>query len=295
MNLASIGKLVTRSGLFAALLAMPALGAVDFSATATVSPVSHTGACPFEFKFTGTIKYTGNSKHQEVQYKWIRSDGADAPTQTIFFDGPGTKNVMPTSWTLSAQGHNWEAVSINYPTSPAVNSNHAEFDLKCQVVQIPRPVPLVEDCINFDPKTIKAALVQGNWKVVEGPGGSHWMFDFGAKKDAAELAARIIQHYGANKSCFVDRPNPHFSYLLVGAASPAGSAAGEDCLGFNPATFKVEKVGTSWKVVDGSQWMFDFGADEAGAIKTFNIIKKYGFNQSCFVGRPNPGLQYMRK
>src|SRR5450631_87753 len=137
MNLASIGKLVTRFGVLAALAAMPAFGAGEYSATATVTPTSHTGACPFEFKFTGTIKYTGKSK-QEVQYKWIRSDGADAPTQTITFDGPGTKNVQPTTWTLSAPGPNWEAISINYPTSPAVNSNKAGFDLKCQVVQIPR-------------------------------------------------------------------------------------------------------------------------------------------------------------
>jgi len=41
--------------------------------------------------------------------------------------------------------------------------------------------------------------------------------------------------------------------------------------------------------------MFDFGSKKAEADKALAIIKKYGFNKSCFVGRPDPSFQYMRK
>ncbi|NTV98325.1 MAG: hypothetical protein HGA70_04095, partial [Chlorobiaceae bacterium] len=51
----------------------------------------------------------------------------------------------------------------------------------------------------------------------------------------------------------------------------------------------------SWKIVDGSHWVFDFGGKEAEARAAFAIIKKYGFTRSCYVGRPNPSFQYLRK
>jgi hypothetical protein len=297
MNLASIGKLVTRSGLFAALLAMPAFGAGEYSATATVSPTSHSGACPFMFKFDGKIKYTGKSRQQEVQYKWIRSDGANSPAETIIFNGPGVKDVKQDTWTLGAAGHHWEAISITYPTSPAVNSNHAEFDLKCAAPQRPQPQPLREDCVSLDPKTLKVVEIGGHWKVVEGPGGSHWAFDFADKKDEAYKALRILEFYKATQSCFVGRPGPSFDYLKNAGGAPTGAFPGEDCLPFNPSTLAVKFVNGQWKVVEGptgAHWMFGF-PNEAEAQRAFAIIKHYGFTQSCFVGRPGPSLQYMRK
>jgi hypothetical protein len=44
--------------------------------------------------------------------------------------------------------------------------------------------------------------------------------------------------------------------------------------------------------VDGTHWILDFGASQANANKALNIIKKYGFSQICFVGRPNPPMMY---
>lgn len=47
-------------------------------------------------------------------------------------------------------------------------------------------------------------------------------------------------------------------------------------------------------MISGSQLMFTFpNMLEAG--NALSIIKKYGFTKTCFVGRPNPSLQYMRK
>jgi hypothetical protein len=155
-----------------------------------------------------------------------------------------------------------------------------------------KPAPGGEDCIDFNPALAKAEQVQGSWKVTV---GSMWMLDFGADAASARKALAIIQKYKLNKQCFVGRPDPSLQYYLVGNAIPAGAAPGEDCVGFNPAKTEVKQVSGSWKIVEGSHWMFDFGANQAEARQAFALIKKYGANQSCFVGRPNAKMSYLRK
>lgn len=68
----------------------------------------------------------------------------------------------------------------------------------------------------------------------------------------------------------------------------------EDCIAFNPATTEVKNINGSWKIVDGSHWILDFGGNKAEADKALKIIKYYGFNSQCFVGRPDPSLTYWR-
>jgi len=70
---------------------------------------------------------------------------------------------------------------------------------------------------------------------------------------------------------------------------------GEDCVGFNPHTIEVKQVQGSWKIVDGNHWMFDFGSNRDEAEQSAAIIRKYGFTQSCFVGRPGPSFTYLRR
>lgn len=69
----------------------------------------------------------------------------------------------------------------------------------------------------------------------------------------------------------------------------------EDCISFNPHTTQVKHVNGHWKIVDGSHWMFDFGNNESEARQSLATIKKYGFRYSCFVGRPDPNFEYLRK
>jgi hypothetical protein len=155
-----------------------------------------------------------------------------------------------------------------------------------------QPSMVKEDCVSFNPATTTVQQIQGRWKVVD---GSHWLFDFGNNKDEADKTLAIIKHYRMDQSCFVGRPHPSFSYMLVSGASPAGAFSGEDCVSFNPITTTVKEIDGDWKVVDGKYWMFSFGFDKAGAEQTRSIIKKYGFTRSCFVGRPGPSFTYMRK
>lgn len=67
-----------------------------------------------------------------------------------------------------------------------------------------------EDCISFNPATTTVKKVNNDWKIVD---GNHWMFSFGDKESEAQMALKIIKHYKMNRSCFVGRPDPGFSYL----------------------------------------------------------------------------------
>jgi hypothetical protein len=154
-------------------------------------------------------------------------------------------------------------------------------------------VALQEDCIPFNPKNIDVQLVGDRWTIVEN--GNHLMFSFGTDRNSALQSMRTIQQYGMNKSCFVGRPQPSFQYMLTNDASPVGAIAGEDCLSFNPATTMVSLVNNRWKIVDGNHWMFDFENNRAEAEQSLAVIQKYGFDKTCYVGRPNPNFSYLRR
>ncbi len=151
---------------------------------------------------------------------------------------------------------------------------------------------LNEDCMPFNPASATVQNIQNRWKIVD---GTHWLFDFGANKAAADRALSIIKFYKMNKTCFVGRPQPSFSYLLVDANAPSGMVGGEDCTRFNPTTTKVAQVSGRWKIVNGNTWMYDFGDMKGEAERTLGIINKYGFNSQCYVARPNPPFQYLHK
>ncbi len=149
-----------------------------------------------------------------------------------------------------------------------------------------------EDCIGLNPKTTTVKQINGRWKVVD---GSSWLYDFASNADEAKKTLAIIKHYGMNKACFVGRPDASFHYPLVSAKSPTGAMSGEDCISFNPATTTVKQISGSWKIVDGSSWLFDFGTKKTEAQQSLEIIKKYGFNRVCYVGRPDASFTYLRK
>ena len=68
---------------------------------------------------------------------------------------------------------------------------------------------------------------------------------------------------------------------------------GEDCTAFNSSTVGLEQINGKWKIVDGSQWLFDFGSDRAAAQKALQVIIHYRMNRSCFVGHPDPSFAYL--
>lgn len=103
---------------------------------ASVNPPSFTGPCPKVFEFTGKIAVDSPGV---VKYKWLRSDNAQAPEQTINFNAPGTQ-VVTTTWTLGGAGmtyNGWEAIQILSPNP--MTSNKAVFTLNCEKVAVVKP------------------------------------------------------------------------------------------------------------------------------------------------------------
>ena len=151
---------------------------------------------------------------------------------------------------------------------------------------------VAEDCVSFDPVSAKVVRIRGHWKIVD---GSHWLFDFGPKKREAYKALRIIKYYRMDQVCYVGRPGPSFEYMLSSGDAPSGSIRGEDCLPFDPDAISLRKINGRWKIVEGSQWLFDFGHNRGEAEQAFRIIKKYRFRYTCFVGRPHASFKYLKR
>jgi hypothetical protein len=159
------------------------------------------------------------------------------------------------------------------------------------IILQPRSV-IQEDCISFQGSKAALERVDGRWKIVV---GDIWLLDFGENQQEAKEALKILQYYEFNQQCFVGRPDPTMEYYLNDGKPPTGFLAGEDCIGFNPASITVENVGGRWKITEGSHWLMDFNDQEAEAQNANKIIQKYQFNNFCFVGRPDPSLVYFRK
>ncbi|MEL6926014.1 MAG: hypothetical protein AAFO94_18375 [Bacteroidota bacterium] len=148
-----------------------------------------------------------------------------------------------------------------------------------------------EDCIPFN--THKLRYVQEGSQYLITDGYSRMLM--APNVTEARKIVNVLQYYGLNRSCFVGRPGASFFYYTKNGQSPVGAMPGEDCVSFDPNTAEVKQINGTWKIVDGSHWMFDFGRSKEEAEQTLCLIKKYGFTKSCFVGRPGPSLQYMRK
>ena len=114
------------------LLGINIAQAGNYSARLKVEPKEFTGKCPKTFRFTGKIKA---KKKGRVQYKFIRSDGANAPVHTLNFTKKGDKTVR-TSWRLGGPSlrnyDGWQKIKIVYPRQ--VQSKKAKFKLRCRTI-----------------------------------------------------------------------------------------------------------------------------------------------------------------
>lgn len=97
------------------------------SVTASVDQNLYRGTCPLQFTFTASITTNGAGT---VEYRWLRSDQVTGATQSLNFNGPGTKHVQST-WDISSGIHEnlWKQVEILSPNSKF--SNQATFSVYC--------------------------------------------------------------------------------------------------------------------------------------------------------------------
>lgn len=233
-----------------------------------------------------TIKLANVTAGKEHNFNKHVADATDIGT----YDYGSIMHYGKTAF--SKNGNN--TIDIKIPPGTAATTIGQRTGLsskdKAGINKIYNSGPCKEDCISFNPSNVVAKQSGSNWIVAD---GSHSLFSAPNKTEADKIVS-IIKKYLLNKSCFVGRPDASFQYMLKGSSSPVGAMAGEDCLGFNPANLVIKKEGTTYLMTDGASRMFVF-PNKAEADQALAMIKKYGFTKTCYVGRPGPSLQYMRK
>ncbi len=146
-----------------------------------------------------------------------------------------------------------------------------------------------EDCVPIDPLAATPVNQTGDWQLAAGTPAA---LDFGQNGDEARRAADVIQHYHFTLECYVRRPAAHMMYFRNGVAVPPGDMSGEDCIKLDPHTAQVAFIAGGWKVLDGQNWILDYGADRAAADQSLAIIRAYSLNRECFIARPHVMMQY---
>ncbi|MFI5298988.1 MAG: hypothetical protein ACHREM_12900 [Polyangiales bacterium] len=153
-----------------------------------------------------------------------------------------------------------------------------------------------EDLIPITAANVRAQWTGSSWKVTD---GKSWLLDFGANQANAQRAAAVIKFYGFDQMGFVGRPataqTPAMTYYLVRGAAPKGPMAGEDAIAFNPTTLAIVQNGPDWIVDAGQSALVDMGVSHANALTAERVLRKYGFTEQCFVGRPHAPMTYWRR
>lgn len=223
--------------------------------------------------------FNGKLKDREIKGTWI-----DIPKGKRRSQGRLIAEVTPDGKNIIFKGAGFDAERlyrwVNKPVS-------AESD-----VVITRPPVLEEKCISLNPTFSKVEFVQGRWVISD---GGTILFDFDRNKTEADQALKIIKYYRMDSFCRLNQAESLMTYLLVNEQAPIGKMVEEDCIVFDPGRLKVKEVGDGWRLVDNNQWVFEFGDDIQAAKKSLELIRKYRFNRSCFVGRPEPSFQYLRQ
>lgn len=65
-----------------------------------------------------------------------------------------------------------------------------------------------------------------------------------------------------------------------------------DCIPFDLSQARVEQIGGRWRITVGPMWLLDFGASQAEADQALGVLNHYGMNAQCFVGRPQPSMEF---
>ena len=150
-----------------------------------------------------------------------------------------------------------------------------------------------EDCVSFDPATVKAVGGGGMAMVVA---GSMPLLKYWPDKASADRAVNVIHSYGLNEQCFVGRLPGGLMYFKASGHIPGNTLAGEDCISVNSAGAFVTNAGGTWIVLAGMAPVAKYGhTDQAGAVRAVELIKAYKFTRQCAINRPNAVMTYWLK
>ena len=81
----------------------------------------------------------------------------------------------------------------------------------------------------------------------------------------------------------------------------AGAAVGcpiDDCIDHDLSNLELRSRGwwfwEKWWIADNSHLVFFFGNSQSEAQQSLDVINKFSFTSTCYIGRPDPSMQYLR-
>lgn len=160
-----------------------------------------------------------------------------------------------------------------------------------------------EECISFAPSEL--ALHSDSNDVYRLQYGAE-VIDFFPNIEEGTKTLETIQYYRFNKKCRCGSGSltnnqgeeldaRMMEYWLKDHHGMTGETKDEDCISFNPDRLIARKLGKNWTIVERpGHLMFSFGNSKYDCINALKVIKKYGFTESCFIGRRLPSMQYLK-
>lgn len=211
-----------------------------------------------------------------IIFRVLSSGGLGLEMLTEFSDGSGRHDFITTG-TLHHSA--WAGpVSQNWERPAALGSG---WGGGARGGASPKPM---EACSGFDPAAVEAEERGGSWEVVAGP---QTLVDAGPDEKMALQARDAIRHYRFDRKCTLAGA-PAGAYWKHGQSFPQRKIGGLDCVAFNPTTVHAARIGRSWKVVDGVEWIAEPGADKAKTDSLLALIRFYRLDTACFLRRPDP-------
>ncbi len=151
------------------------------------------------------------------------------------------------------------------------------------------PVVAEPSCDPLGPP-FRIRLQGGVWTLTS---GSNVSIAFDAPEQAG-FARFLMEAYRPNQICSFGDGDRTFTFLTRNGQLPAGAQPGEDCLGFDWRQVRAVEEGGGGLVTDGRSRMAVLPTyEEAEAV--VGLIQQQRAAAQCFVGRPDPGLTYLRR
>lgn len=147
-------------------------------------------------------------------------------------------------------------------------------------------------CVDVNPRwgSLRVRETGGGYAIMQG-GSALAVFE---SQEEAAYARLLIVSYTLNQKCVIGTEDLSFEYWTNSGNIPNGAMLGEDCIAFNPANLRARRSGGMWRVQDGSSILYAMETrEEAEAVIAF--LQESGARRSCFVGRPDPGMSYVRR
>jgi hypothetical protein len=142
-----------------------------------------------------------------------------------------------------------------------------------------------ENLTTFDNQQTEIQWLDGRWQL---RAGTVWLKDFGRHEAEAREALRIIRELKLTQVGSLGYPRPVLEYWLANGRAPANTNIGLRTTAFDRENLRVEQVQGQWCLRDARQVLLSFGYGEADARLALAIIRKYGFDQVGYLGRPAP-------